>query len=241
MAFPNITPQLIQAFFCLALQFAYKDHPEHPWSPNEQTASMYILTDMAEDAKTVNIRPTVIVENQGLAFNNDSIGNVDGIERHKEYLIKHSTQFTVSGTMVLQCIADAKIAAEELAYETALFMAAVRSHLEPVLKLQYLSMPQVSKASPIAREGGVTAFACQVVISYSYALKRAQTPVDLGPLLSTLDFSTIPTSNPVLGGGGIGGTYTGGITGNWGGIGGPGGGDYIDDGVAHITPVITSV
>jgi hypothetical protein len=218
-AFSDMRPQIVQAFFCLVLQYAFINHQNYPWNADRRTTQLVIQTAIAENSRETGIHPAIIVDQGQLSFNNDSIGNKAYLERYKEYLIKETISYTVSGNITMHCIGEAKISAENLAYEVSTFLVTARNSVGKILQLQNLSMPQQSRANPISREGGDTLYDCQVAVNYSYAVSSIVTPVDLGPLLTDV-LAQPGIATPVIGGGGIGGTGTGGVSGNWGGDGG---------------------
>ena len=232
-AFSDMRPQIVQSFFVLATQRAFAEHSMYPWNENRGTSKILIQSSMAEDAKESGIHPAIIIDSGNLNFNNDSIGNRSSVARYKEYLIKEVLTYTVSGSITFTCRCESKIASENLAYELSSFLVITRNSIGKVLQLQQLSMPQQSKAIPVIISGGHTLYEAHVQVGYNYVASTVVTPVDFGPLLADV-ISSISPNSPIPGAGGVGGTYTGGETGNWGGTGEPGGGDAIDDGRAAI-------
>ena len=228
-AFSDMRPQIVQSFFVLAIQRAFAEHRLYPWTEDRSISKLYVQTSMAENAKESGIHPAIIIDSGNLSFNNDSLGNRASVEVHKMYLVKENLTYTVSGSIAFICRCESKISAENLAYELSSFLTIAKNSVGKVLQLQLLSMPQQSKAMPVSASGGSTLYEAQVQVSYSYAVNLEVTPVDLGPVLDDV-LSQLSPNSPIIGDGGVGGTFTGGQTGNWGGTGEPGGGDAIDDG-----------
>lgn len=199
-AFVNMSPQIVQAFFCLVMQYAFTGHSQYPWTPDPRTSGIAIHTSMAENLKEAEPHPAILVEQGGLRFNNDSVGNRADFARHKEYLVKENLQFTVNGSMALHAVTESKLASENLAYFIASFLSLSHNSMVNTLQLQYLSMPQISPVRPINREGGDTTYDATVSVEYVYAVRKSITPLDLGPLLD--DILLVPDlANPILGSG----------------------------------------
>lgn len=214
----------------MALRNYFKKHPEYPWQEDRNKTQIFIQAGNAEDVPEHNINPAVIVENGSTTqFDNTALGtNYSAMTSYKMAYTEFLSSFLVRGSVQIHCIAEAEDASEELAYEIALFMQSLKHISGLVLQLQELSAPAMSVPQRI--NGGTWSgnYDTVIMVSYAYSIKQKFTPIDLGPLLK--DIQTMLDNDGDSGfKGGVGGTNTGGQSGNWGGTGKKGGGDSYDD------------
>ena len=191
----------------------------------------------------------IIVETSGVQYANDSIGNSARAITYKMAYVEQYFQFLARGGLTIHCLAEGDDAAEELAFEVAMFLTSLRVIAAEIMQFQEMSMPVQSKPMPAKHENWGACYDCAVSLSYAFAIRRKHTPIDKGLLLNEInsyvhtdgtpcnptdpadpDYTPLPTGT-----GETGGTGTGGQNGNYGGTGGINGGDGVDDGLIKLT------
>lgn len=182
-----LTPRISRTLFMRALQYYFSDHPEYKWDPDRSKTQIFIQDEIAEDARHDSIIPTIVIENTGYNFSDDSIGsNLAHVERHREYLHLSEHQYVVNGGINIHCLSQSSIDSEELAFEISFFILSLRWQLHTMFNMQKMSTPSQSKATGIQREGWYYHYNSVVSFSYSIAVRSKLTPVDNGPLLRDL-------------------------------------------------------
>ena len=245
-AFSKMTPRIVRAFTIVTLQRYFSTHPEYTWTPDRSKTELFIQSDFAEDTRLQNIDPILVVEGSGVSYqNNGTTNNLANFDVVKMYQLETYHQFLAEGSINIHCIAAASDAAEELAFEVAMFVQSMRMFAGEMLQLQQITMPQQSKAQLMNRDEWSGNYDSVVSFGYSFAIRRKHTPVDPGEILKEIE-AYIHTPNkdktdaegkPINNTGETGGTSTGGQSGNWGGNGGSDpvhGVDGVDDGWVSI-------
>lgn len=176
--------------------------------------------------------------------------NLAGFTRDNLYQLNSYHQFTVESSINIHCIATTASTAEELGFEVAMLLQAMRLISGEMLELQYMGMPSQSRAQTIAHRDWSGKYNSVVSFRYVFTVKRKHTPIDPGELLKEIEINfenpSLPKPGDVdqegnpINNGGKGGTNTGGNNGNWGGNGGINGGDGIDDGWVNIKLKVTN-
>lgn len=233
----NLRPRFIRAFFLLVLRELFKESEDYPFVPDKAKTEIFIQEEFPEDSKYEDILPCIVVETNGIAYNNDSIGNTHSITYPKPYQPTMTKQFTVTGNINVHCIVESRIDSEELACDVARMLITMRDPAMAFLHLQFMTMPQQSKAVQSRREGWAGVYDSVVSIQFTYAMKISTTNIDTGELLTAIEVymaneqksakeqatpdspnaqTFIPPGTPISGGGNGNsgnGTNTGGNTG----------------------------
>lgn len=259
-SFSKLTPRIVNTLFLVALQKYFTGHKEYPGDDDpdmQYPLGIEILTDFPEDLRKKAQFPALVIQGTDVTFNQDGIGNMQHLHPYKEVnlegkeitkaaFIEEWLQFTLNSAVQIHCIAESRDACDELAFEVAVFMVGVKHQIGDILQIQYTSMPHQSAPQLMSRDGWRGAYDSVVTIPYVFTLRRLHSPVDLGPVLNSVETILDPVHKPgdPLPGegdkdhngddiniGGTGGTGTGGENGNWGGSGGITDGDPTADGI----------
>ena len=214
-----LTPRIIEAFFIVALQQYFASHATYPWSRDQQKTAIAVQSAYAEDTREQNLLPGIFVETGSVSIGNETVGNLAHFNVYHDYLIEQLVNLTINGSIAIHCVAESKIETAELAFEVAMFLQGVRTTLADMVQLQFLSTPSISASGIHSREGSVTTFDTVVSLNYAFTAQRKVTPIDRGVLLTEINTYINSPADIAAAGGGIGGTNTGGQTGNWGGVG----------------------
>ena len=185
MALYKMTPRLSKSFFIVALRHFFKTHPTYTWDDDQTKTKILIQSDMAELQRYKNLDASVVVMNNGVSFDNKTIGNLYEWDSSKLLSEPLTVQYLVEGTMNTFCICQGRGASEELAFDVSQYLISSRLWAAKMMQFQHITMPVISPCSILRREGFDNLYNTPVSLSYSFVIRQLISPVDLpGELLS---------------------------------------------------------
>jgi hypothetical protein len=188
-----MTPRLVRTLLILSLQKYFSRHTEYPFNRDRAKTKIFIMDDMPEDTRMHDIVPAIIVEGEGVTFQDDAIGaNVRDINVDKLYYASRQSQFLAAGMVNLHCIGQSSVDAEELAFEVSMYLQSVRWNLQRMFGMQQLSIRGYGKPQVISREGTTHTYACIITVTFQLAKAVKVTPIDKGELLTEIDTYVVP-------------------------------------------------
>lgn len=185
MAIYKMTPRLSKSFFLVALRHFFKTHPSYPWMEDQTKTKILIQSDMAELQRYKNLDASLVVMNNGVSFDNKTIGNIYEWDQSKVLVEPLTVQYLVEGTMNTFCVCSGRDASEELAFDVSQYLVSIRLWAAKMLQFQYITMPSISPCTVLRREGFDNLYNTPVSVNYGFIIRQHISPTAIpGDLLS---------------------------------------------------------